>query len=63
MRFIYLFIEEYHAACGTCGTISPRIAGVNYWSHRREDRVRKGICFMYAIMYVRVNITFLMRVL
>ena len=23
--FIYLFIEEYHAACGPCGTISPRM--------------------------------------
>ena len=23
--FIYLFIEEYHAACGPCGTISPRL--------------------------------------
>ena len=27
--FIYLFIEEYHAACGPCGTISPR--GVLIW--------------------------------
>ena len=36
------FIEEYHAACGTCGTISPRIAGFRHRSLRREDRVRKA---------------------
>ena len=37
-----IFIDEYHAACGPCGTISARIAGSSYRLHRREDRVRKA---------------------
>ena len=40
--FIFLFVGESHAACGPCGTISPRIAGESYRSLRREDRVRKA---------------------
>ena len=42
---IYLFfflIEEYHAVCGPCGTISPRIARFSYSSLKRVDRVRKA---------------------
>ena len=42
MVLYILFIEEYQAACGPCGTISPRVAGSSYRSHRREDRVRKA---------------------
>ena len=41
-QFIYLFVEEYHAACGPCGTISLRIARFSYRSLRRVDRVRKA---------------------
>ena len=39
---IYLFIEDYHAACGPCGTISLRIAGFSYRSLRRVDHDRKA---------------------
>ena len=39
---LLLFTEEYHATCGPCGTILPRIAGSSYRSHSREDRVRKA---------------------
>ena len=38
---VLLFIEEYHAACGPCGTISPLIAGYSYRSHRRKDHINK----------------------
>ena len=42
MTLLLLFIEENHAACGPCGTISLRTAESSYRSHRREDRARKA---------------------
>ena len=42
LLLLLLFIEEYHAAYGPCGTISPWIAGFSYRLLRREDRVRKA---------------------
>ena len=36
-----LICWEYRAACGPCGTISPRSARLRYISLRRADRVRK----------------------
>ena len=41
-NLLLLFVEEYHAVYGPCGTIPPRIAGFSYRSLRREDRVRKA---------------------
>ena len=39
---LLLFIEEFHAACGPCGTISPRIAKFSYSSLKRVERARKA---------------------
>ena len=29
-------------ACNPCGTLSPRNAGIDYWSRRKTDPIRKA---------------------